>query len=298
MNPVIRMNRRQCLYALISAAVVVVCVCVGVTMNLTTIYDENFDHMGIRTFCMFTVNSNILAAVSMFLCLPYTIDGLRTNNYHLPKWVVMLVFTGVTAVSLTFLVSLIILSPVKGFVLIFSGSRLFLHGICPVMAVVAFRYFISDYRIGLGESLISVIPVMIYAIIYTVMVLVIGQEKGGWEDFYGFFTRLPPWVPMVLILPLTFVISIWVRTLHNRAYDLRQQREAAYYSGVFAGTDARETVEVMARSNAGSLHISNVVVPLRLIRIILENSDSNVTVEELCDIYLRSYLEEAASATK
>ena len=31
-----------------------------VTMNLTTLADENFDHMGLRTFCMFTVNSNIL----------------------------------------------------------------------------------------------------------------------------------------------------------------------------------------------------------------------------------------------
>ena len=66
-DPAIRSNRIQCLLALIGASVVAVCVCVGVVMNLVTLYDENFDHMGIRTFCMFTVNSNILAGLSMLL---------------------------------------------------------------------------------------------------------------------------------------------------------------------------------------------------------------------------------------
>jgi hypothetical protein len=78
-DPAIQSNRMQCLFALISAGVVAVCVCVGVTMNLVTLYDENFDHMGIRTFCMFTVDSNILAGLSMLLCRPYTVDGLHTG---------------------------------------------------------------------------------------------------------------------------------------------------------------------------------------------------------------------------
>ena len=126
-DPAIRSNRMQCLFALIGASIVAVCVCVGVVMNLVTQYDENFDHMGIRTFCMFTVNSNILAGLAMLLCLPYTIDGLSTGYYHLPDWVVVLMHVAVTAVSLTFLVSLFILAPFKGFVLIFTGSRFFLH---------------------------------------------------------------------------------------------------------------------------------------------------------------------------
>ena len=75
MERAIGMTRRHCLFTMISAAVVVVCVCIGVTMNLTTIYDENFDHMGLRTFCMFTVNSNILMGVSMSLVFPYTVPS-------------------------------------------------------------------------------------------------------------------------------------------------------------------------------------------------------------------------------
>ena len=70
MDRVMKQTRRECLLALISALVVVVCVCIGVTMNLTTLADENFDHMGLRTFCMFTVNSNILSAAAMAMVIP------------------------------------------------------------------------------------------------------------------------------------------------------------------------------------------------------------------------------------
>ena len=55
MDELVRRNRIQCICALASCAIVVVCVCIGVIMNLTTLYDEDFDNMGIRTFCMFTV---------------------------------------------------------------------------------------------------------------------------------------------------------------------------------------------------------------------------------------------------
>ena len=70
-------NRREASFALASAIIVVLCTCIGVTMNLVTVEDQNFDHMGIQTFCMFTVNSNILVAMGMAHVNPYTVDGLR-----------------------------------------------------------------------------------------------------------------------------------------------------------------------------------------------------------------------------
>ena len=135
-------SMKRCVGAMVSSAVVAVCVCIGVTMNLTTLYDENFDHMGLRTFCMFTVNSNILCGVGMLQALPYTIDGLRTKNFHMPNWSVDFLFAGVTSVALTFIISLFVLAPVKGFVLIFTGSRFFLHGLCPILAIISLCFFI------------------------------------------------------------------------------------------------------------------------------------------------------------
>ena len=290
MDRAMKITRRQCRLAFFSAAVVVICVCIGVTMNLTTLADENFDHMGLRTFCMFTVNSNILCAASMAMVIPYTLDGLRTHNYHMPRWIVDLVYMGVTAVALTFLVSLFILSPVKGFVLIFTGSRFFLHGVCPILAIVAFCFFMSEKRLTVRDSLLALIPVLIYAVVYYVMVAVVGEEKGGWNDFYGFLSRLPRWIPITAIMPLTFLIATGIRVLHNRSYDKRKADESAFYTSLFADADVRKIVAAMARSHS-SARILDIVIPSRVISIMLEHSGSDATLEECCEIYLKEYLE-------
>ncbi len=287
----VSVTRRHCLFTMISAAVVVVCVCIGVTMNLTTIYDENFDHMGLRTFCMFTVNSNILMGASMALVFPYSLDGLRKHNFHLPRWVVDMVYAGVTAVALTFLISLCVLAPVKGFVLIFTGSRFFLHGLCPILAIVAFCFFISEQRIRFRDTLFALVPVLIYAVLYYVMVVVLGEDRGGWNDFYGFATRLPVWIPMVSIMPLTFLIATVIRIFHNRTFDQRRQEEAAYFSEIFAHADIREIVAAMARFHRENAKGRDIVVPGRVIAIMVENNEGDCTWEECCGIYLKEYLQ-------
>ena len=290
MDKAMKITRRQCQLAFFSAAVVVICVCIGVTMNLTTVADENFDHMGLRTFCMFTVNSNILTAAAMCMVIPYTLDGLRTHNYHMPRWIVDLVYMGVTAVALTFLVSLFILSPAKGFVLIFTGSRFFLHGVCPLLAIVAFCFFMSEKRLTFRDMLLALIPVLIYTIVYYVMVAVVGEEKGGWNDFYGFLSRLPHWIPLSAIMPLTFLIALGIRVLHNRSYDRRKAAESAFYTSLFADADVRKIVAALARSHS-SAKILDIVIPTRVISIMLEHSKSDCTLEECCEIYLKEYLE-------
>ena len=285
MERVMKATRRQCQLALFSALVVVVCVCIGVTMNLTTIYDENFDHMGLRTFCMFTVNSNILAAAAMAMVIPYTLDGLRKHNYHMPRWIVVLVYAGVTAVALTFLVSLFILAPYKGFKLIFTGSRFFLHGVCPVLAIIAFCFFMSAQKVRFVDSLIALIPVLIYAIIYTVMVLVVGR----WDDFYGFFTKLPVWVPLVAIMPLTLLIATVIRLLHNRAFNKREKEEAAFFVEAFTDADVPQLVAAMARFHAQNERSKDIHIPARIISIMLEYNKGEHTLVECCEIYLKEY---------
>ncbi len=291
MDGVVNVARRHCLFTMISAAVVVICVCIGVTMNLTTVYDENFDHMGLRTFCMFTVNSNILVAGAMALVFPYAIDGLRKHSFYLPRWVVVVVFAGVTAVALTFLISLCVLAPVKGFLLIFTGSRFFLHGLCPILAVIAFCFFISEQRITFGQTFYALIPVFIYAVLYYIMVVVLGEDKGGWNDFYGFATQLPVWIPAAVIMPLTFLIATVIRVLHNRTYDKIRVKAAAFFSEVFAHADIREIVAAMAHMHRQTARGRNILVPGRVIAIMVENNEGDCTWEECCGIYLKEYLQ-------
>lgn len=290
MDELVRKNRIQCILALISCAVVVVCVCIGVTMNLTTLYDEDFDNMGIRTFCMFTVNSNILAALSSFAVIPYAIDGIRKKEYVLPDWVVVFMMTGTTAVALTFLVSLFILSPVKGFVLIFTGSRFFLHGVCPILNILAFCIFITSHKVSVKQTFFSLIPVAIYAILYFVMVVVITEARGGWSDFYGFATRIPFWIPAILILPLTFGIATLLRLLHNHAFIRRRKNEAQIFLNYFDGKDAVQILSEMGRARAKIQPYGDVIIPTLVIRKIVYFTESDMSMEDACRLYLNGYL--------
>lgn len=290
MDELVRRNRIQCICALISCAIVVVCVCIGVTMNLTTIYDEDFDNMGIRTFCMFTVNSNILAAVSSFAIIPYAIDGIRKKEYSLPNWVVIFMMTGTVSVALTFLVSLFILSPVKGFVLIFSGSRFFLHGVCPILNILAFCLFVTSHKIKIKESFFALIPIVIYAIVYFVMVVVITEEHGGWDDFYGFATRVPLWISVTLILPLSYGIITLIRLWHNHSFVNRRKNEAEIFLDHFNGKEAKEILLEMGKARAKIQPCGDVIVPALVIKKIVYFTESDLSIEDACRLYLDGYL--------
>ena len=290
MDELVRKNRMQCICALISCAIVVVCVCIGVTMNLTTLYDEDFDNMGIRTFCMFTVNSNILAALTAFTVIPYAIDGIRKKEYILPDWVVVFMMAGTTAVALTFLVSLFILSPVKGFVLIFTGSRFFLHGVCPVLTILAFCVFVTSHKVTVKQSFFSLIPVAIYAAVYFVMVVLIPKEMGGWDDFYGFATRVPIWLSASLILPLTFGIATLIRLWHNRSFVDRRKNEIRIFLDYFDGKEAKEILFELGRTRAKIHPFGEVIVPTLVINRIVYFTDSDLSISDAYGHYLDGYL--------
>lgn len=280
---------RKCAWTMVSAVTVFVCVIIGVTMNLTTIYDVNFDHMGLRTFCMFTVNSNILCGLSMIVTVPYTIDGLRKRDFNLPNWVIDFAFCGVTSVGLTFLVSLCILAPVKGFVLIFTGSRFFLHGLCPILAIIAFCFLMTRHVITMKEAAISMSPVILYAMVYYFMVEILGPDNGGWDDFYGFFTRIPAWVSLLSFIPITFGIASVLRLLHNRSCRRAEREEAEFYRKEFAGKDARELITAIAVGHKTGKH-PYITVPVRLLDAILTETGSDMTLGEACSLFTDSLI--------
>lgn len=291
-------DRNQCIISLIFASIVVVCVCVGVVMNLTTLYDENFDHMGIRTFCMFTVNSNILVGVGMFLTIPYAIDELRRRTYRVPGWLVILLFVLVTSVTITFLVSLFILAPVKGFLLIFSGSRFFLHGVCPILSILTFCFFIKDHELSVRDALLTLIPVFVYASVYFVMVRVIGEENGGWNDFYGFLTRMPPWVAPVLIMPFTFGVAMLLRLLHN-ASCVRFNRKASEELTELCGECRAETlIKRMAEESGRVNPESDIIIPRRFIKSLAGEDCTPEKLGGLCHMYLGAYMRSGAGGDK
>ena len=140
---------------------------------------------------------------------------------------------------------------------------------------------------------LALIPVFIYAVVYLVMVVFIGEAHGGWNDFYGFATRVPLWVSLVLIMPVTYGIAMLLRLGHNRCCLRRREKDAALYRAAYTGADLRQVVEEMARACRRELKTDSIVIPSKTIGYMIQNSGADLDQTELCRRYLEAFLAEA-----
>lgn len=91
----------------------------------------------------------------------------------------------------------------------------FFHFLNPVLAGVMACRFANQYKLTIKHKCISMIPFIIYAIVYVYEVVITSQ----WMDFYGFtFGGKNEMVPIVvaIIAAAQFLIITLLAFFHNR----------------------------------------------------------------------------------
>ena len=87
----------------------------------TGIPDSSFMSGGLRTLRYFTVLSNLLEAAA---CIIWILTGNEKLKY-----------VGAVSVGLTFTVVMVFLGPLFGYLMMFTGPSLWMHGIVPLAAM-------------------------------------------------------------------------------------------------------------------------------------------------------------------
>ena len=297
----LRINRARCIIALIFSIIMASTVFIGVVKNIMSTPDEYVQEVGYKTFRMFTVLSNMLVATCAVLAIPFEIDGLRHRNYHLPRWIIELIFVGVTGVSLTFFVTICILAPYAGFnLMLFQRSNLFLHSICPVLSILFFIFVNDDHTIDFKASILAMIPIIIYSILYMILAIFIGEERGGWRDHYRFNQLYigsfhVPW-PVVLVLALLVVFAILtlLRLFHNKIHKIRKAQLERYYqeSDEFNFPTINEAISKLAQYEKAKDKGGEIIVPRRIIKMMEKKYQSNIPLNELCNMYVNEFLKD------
>lgn len=279
--------------SIIFSVFIIVGVFISVVHNLLAEPNELIQEVGTKTFRMFTVLSNMLVAIVSSLCIPFAIDGIRNRNYHLPRWIVNLFFVCVLSVTLTFIISLCILSPNAGFVrMMVKNGNLFLHTLVPIASIILFIVINDYHNIKFSICLYTMIPVFIYEIIYLIAVILVGEENGGWRDHYQ-FQELMPWPFIaVIILSVSFLLSILIRFGHNYMHKLDKISTEKYYqeSKKYDLSTIEDVIIKMANNNKKYDTAGDVIVPRRIIIMLEKKYNSNKPIEELCDLYIHEYL--------
>lgn len=286
-----RINKMRFISGIIICSLVIVLTFVAVALSLTDFFKTGSSEAGMGTLKMFTTLSNIAAAFSAAMCLPFQIDGLRRDRYRLPSWIVVVMYVGTVGVFLTFFSAITIISIYQGFVkTMLSKSGLFLHTINPILITVLFVLTISDTRIKFSYSFISMIPIVIYMIVYFIMVFV----AKVWKDHYHTNSVMPWPLSLLLMMSISFGVTQFIRVLHNLTNKHVTKSIEKYYmeSPDFEFNRVSDAIAHLAEIESKFYYEGDdIYIPVDIIHLLSERYKAKkVPVDILYDVYLEKYL--------
>ena len=190
---------------------------VGITLYAvisisSTGLEGNMEGSGTTAFRYFTIDSNILCAITSFIMLVYDIKALKGNE--IPQYAYTLKMIGTTAVTVTFITVAVFLGPIQGYGMMLAGANLFMHLITPLLAIISF-IFMEKSNQKFGVTFLSVLPVFIYGSIYLYLVVF----KKVWPDFYCFNSGMLNglwYISYIVMILLAFGIAVVLYNLNRR----------------------------------------------------------------------------------
>lgn len=172
-------------------------------INLFIIIAELYSHISIFTpsiYIMYTMLSNALLGIVAVIDSIYIIRELRGKKNTNPLWLQRLRFTAALSVLVTFIVTLTILTWSTGLgfnYLMFGSVHLFVHTLCPIVAVL---YFITLRKYEKTTKLESLFG-MSFTLLYAAVTLPLNIFKIL-EGPYPFLMvyKQPVWATLLWIL--------------------------------------------------------------------------------------------------
>ncbi len=291
----LKINNIRCILAVIVCTAICCMVFLAVTYHLLKNPTDLIKEVGWQSFHLFTILSNLVMAVVAGMNIPFAIDGLRYHNYHLPRWYVTLLFMATCGIAITFMISGTLLSASVGFyrVMIYKHNVI-IHTICPILSILLFIFLDSDHTVKFKASFIATLPLMVYAILYTIMVFVIGEDDGGWRDHYQIYRvveHLPIPVVLVCVLIIGLIVSNLLRLAHNAVHKRRKVAVEHYYqqAEAFSYDDIQSAIEALARIDREHDMGGELTVPRRILGMMDKKYQSGLSIKEMCKIYIDEY---------
>ena len=176
---------------------------------------------GLHTLKYFTVLSNLLLGIAAFVYALCVLRILLGKAAGIPCTVYQLKYAATVSVGLTFLTVMLFLGPRFGYGAMFQGVNLWFHLLIPLAAIASFWLLEPDGTLSLQDSMLAVLPTLLYAIGYIINVLSYGIKPGDFShDWYGFAqgSLAMAGVAFVVMLLGTWGIALLVRIVKNRLF--------------------------------------------------------------------------------
>lgn len=269
----------------LAAGVLVLCC----ALSAILIALQEYDATGEPLLHYFTFLSNLMNAVGAAFMIPYAVDGITKKRFSVPRFVALFQFSGAICVTITMLTTLCFILPVQGLKFAYADSGFWLHLFCPISTLILFQCVETGISLTRREGLMALIPYWCYMVLYFIKVIVIGQENGGWTDFYMTQAFWPAWVSLILMLAIGFIISLLLLKMQNK------RSEQTWKDIVRMWSDDLEPAELLTEafglgrfigSRKGKLELT---VPLDIFSLISEKYE--IPLEKLSKAFVKGALD-------
>lgn len=170
-----------------------------------------------ETFRYYTQDSNLFSLIASAAFALWLLKNLKTKA-KVPMILRMLRYMGATALSLTFLVVLLILAPANGanghYIMMFSKwSSFCFHTLCPILSFISFCFLEKHEKLTMKDNFIVIVPTCIYAVVLLIM-----NAARIIEGPYFFFHiyEQPVWTSimwLIVIVTFDFLIGLAIRKI-------------------------------------------------------------------------------------
>lgn len=118
----------------------------------------------------YTEDSNLFALVACAVMAGFQVRYLKSGK-EIPHSVQMFKYMAAAVLSVTFIVVIAVLSPMRGegingwFYMLFNKDFTFLHTLCPILTILSFVLFEKEPYLDTKSAFTATIPTLIYAIV-------------------------------------------------------------------------------------------------------------------------------------
>lgn len=220
----INLQKWRSIVSLIACAVTMILSFAGVNASMV-----RYMKLGLNAadfFKYMTSISNILTGAASSFIIPFAVEGIRKKRFTMPKWLNVFFYAGTICTTVTMLFTLFVILPFNAEFAV-AGSNFYFHFICPVTVLVSFLLIESNRRISWRDLATGMIPFLTYSIVYFVMVVIIGEENGGWEDLYLLNTIVPWYVSLPALWAAAFGVSAGIKKASNVISGIREKKTFA-----------------------------------------------------------------------
>ncbi len=188
-------------------------------------------------FRYFTTLSNMLTALASSFIIPFAVNGIRRKRYVYPKWLALMHYTGTIGTTTTMLFSLIFILPWDPEFAV-GPENFYLHVVCPIAVLISFELVECNYEFTRKQMILCMVPFFVYSLIYLIMVVFLGKERGGWEDIYMLNTFVPVYFSLPAVWIFVYIIAWGIRKTSNLFSRYRLKRMMSLWQ------DDMEPVEI------------------------------------------------------